>query len=259
MPNNSAGISLAERFVMSSPLQAGAFSAGAGAVNAGAFLACRTFVSHVTGTTTQVGLNAHTPVSVIENGLVIVSFGVGAAIAAVWIGRAPKQRMHAPLAFVSVALAVLAVLGAVGAFGPFGAEPETARELSLVYGLSSVMGLFNATITLATKGRTRVTHLSGAATDLPVLLARAATAKGPFARRAFLQRALGPGAALGGFLLGAIVMVQVAGVGSYLAFLFPAALVVVGLMLKAPEKRGVESESPRSRRGVDEAPISQIS
>jgi uncharacterized membrane protein YoaK (UPF0700 family) len=244
---------------MTSPLQVGAFAAGAGAVNAGAFLACRTFVSHVTGTTTQVGLNAHTPVSVIEDGLVIVSFGVGAAIAAMWIGHAPKKHMHGPLGFVAASLCALAVIGALGGFGPFGAEPETARELSLVYALSAVMGLFNATVSLVTKGRTRVTHLSGAATDLPVLLARALTAKGSFARRAFLQRALGPGAALGGFLLGAIVMVQVAGLGSYLAFFFPAAMVVVGLSFKANQAPHLESRSPRSRRGADEAPVSQVS
>ena len=85
----------------------------------------------------------------------------------------------------------------------------------------------NATVTTSTE--LRATHMTGQANDFGVHLA-VAWASGGSERRAALRLAAVRGGKLVCFSLGALIMIPVVQSFGYLAFLLPAALVVVAML-----------------------------
>jgi len=209
-----------------------AFSGGA--VNAGAFLACQRFVSHVTGTATRLGLDVGLWELMLDYGIVIACFVAGAMASVVALdgryhrGKTPAYAL--PLVIVSAILVMVAMAGSVGIFGPFGQTVEEPADFALLSLLGFAMGLQNAAVATTTGLAIRTTHMTGPATDLGVHLATSLFAEGE-ARRAALRGAALRAGKITAFVLGAVAMVPVAHAGGYLAFLVPAAIVLIAAAL----------------------------
>ncbi len=209
-------------------------SMSAGAVNAGGFLACRRFVSHVTGTATMISINAHLRELVFDLGLVMASFIVGAAVSVLALqGRKRKGQEpwhHAPLIAVSSILALVAALGMMGVFGPFGGNVQSTADVVLLSMLSFSMGLQNASVATLTGFMVRTTHLTGPASDLGVYLGTAMVTVGT--DRGLALRAAGLRAMkIAAFIGGAAAMVPAARALGFGAFIFPAMTVLLATAL----------------------------
>jgi uncharacterized membrane protein YoaK (UPF0700 family) len=200
----------------------------AGAVNAGAFLACERFVTHVTGTSTQLGLDVGQWWLVVDYAIVLACFIAGAMTSALAIeGRHHRGRrpLHAaPLLTVAVLLAAVALAGDAGVFGPFGGTVEEPADFLLLSVLSFAMGLQNAAVATCTGMLVRTTHMTGPATDLGVHLATGLFTTGETRRTALANAALRAGK-IASFVAGAVVMLPVVHSFGYVAFLVPAAIV----------------------------------
>lgn len=150
----------------------------AGFINAGGFLACHRFVSHVTGYGTQVGLNFT------EEGFWIalemmfapISFIGGAAFSAFLIDRPYYQNREAQvgtsLIAQSLLLILVFVLGEMGIFGEFGEPVVLQRDFALLFILCFICGSQNAAFACLTNGQIRTTHMTGLSTDLGMNLVR---------------------------------------------------------------------------------------
>lgn len=158
------------------------FSLAAGTVNGGALMACRSFVTHVTGTITNLGIDASNPGLAAEYALVFGGFFTGAMGAVLIIETLPARRreLHAiPLLIVFGILLVVAIGGQAGHFGPFGAmNVETPGAFALLTLLAGAMGLQNAAIAQTTRNAIRTTHLTGPTTDLAASLVRSVLGRG---------------------------------------------------------------------------------
>lgn len=150
----------------------------AGAINAGGFLACHSFVSHVTGVGTGLGISlaSRDLVTAVELLAIPGSFCLGAMLSA-WLIDRRRIKGEAPMYVSSMAilfgvLAVAQALGLYGVFGPFGEPFRQARDVALLSLLCFACGQQNATIVSATQGMIRTTHLTGILTDLGINLVK---------------------------------------------------------------------------------------
>ena len=207
----------------------------AGAVNAGALLACQRFVSHVTGTVTTIGVDlGRWWWLAAEYAVVLGCFVVGAAASVLAIELRLRHRRHplhhAPLVVVALVLAAAAVAGRFGAFGAFGGTIEEAPDFVLLAVLGFAMGLQNATVATSTGLAIRTTHMTGPATDFGVGLGTAFVARGE--ERANMLRAAGMrGGKILAFALGGVAMVPLTSSADWLAFLLPAVSVLTATAL----------------------------
>ncbi len=212
------------------------FSLTAGCVNAGAFLACRNFVSHVTGMVTSLSLDVPRPPLAFEYALVLAAFVVGAAVAALAAETWRERRQAAfvlPIMLSFVALLGVALAGRAGLFGAFGAptsETGGPASFALLGALAAAMGLLNASVALATSNAVRSTHMTGPATDLAANLVRAALGSGEASARELRWASL-RAAKLVAFAVGGAVAAACAGRLHYDVFLLAAAVLVVALGL----------------------------
>jgi uncharacterized membrane protein YoaK (UPF0700 family) len=209
-------------------------SLAAGAVNAGAFLACQRFVTHVTGTATLIGLDISSFWLMLDYAIVVGCFIMGAAFAVLLIeGRARlrgKPWHAAPLIAVTAVLGAVAVAGHVGRFGPFGGEVEQVADFALLATLGFAMGMQNATVATSTGMLIRTTHLTGPATDLGVHLALSCITTGEARRSAIKGAALRAGKIVS-FVIGAALMVPAVRAFAWLAFLLPTLAVAIATVL----------------------------
>jgi uncharacterized membrane protein YoaK (UPF0700 family) len=206
----------------------------AGSVNAGAFMACQRFVTHVTGLTTQLGMDAGLLRLMAEYGVVVLCFIAGAMASVLFLqGRAErgKQPLHAlPLVLVSLVLAGVALAGNAGVFGVFGATVEQPSDFLLLSLLSFAMGLQNATVATSTGLAVRTTHMTGPASDLGVHLGTAYFTRGE-ARRSALRGAALRAGKITAFASGAAMMVPIVHASGYLAFLIPGTIILTATAL----------------------------
>jgi uncharacterized membrane protein YoaK (UPF0700 family) len=208
------------------------FSLAAGSVNAAAFMACRSFVTHMTGTVTSLGLDATNPRLATEYGLVFGAFVAGAMLAVLMVETLPAHRrelMAIPFLIVFAVLLATALAGQAGAFGPFGAaNTETTGAFALLVLLAAAMGIQNAAVAATTNNGVRTTHLTGPATDLAASLVRAALGRGlGTAREA--RWALVRAVKIAAFAIGAALSAKYAAQLEYHVFAVPAALVILAL------------------------------
>lgn len=167
----------------------------AGFMNAGGYLACHRFVSHVTGYGTQVGIvfGLGQTLRAMELGLAPAMFIAGAACAG-WLvdreilsGREP--RLLAGI-FIMATMNLAVYLGGVwGVFGPFGEPLELQRDFLLLFFLCFACGLQNGLFTGLTKGQVRTTHITGPSTDIGLGLAKVASLGRDDPRRAEVKAA----------------------------------------------------------------------
>jgi uncharacterized membrane protein YoaK (UPF0700 family) len=204
----------------------------AGAVNVIAFVACSRFVSHVTGSVAQLGMDIGE--LAVDYAVVVGCFVAGAMSAAALVeGRSHRHKrplFAVPLLIVSAILTSIASAGGAGMFGPFGGSIESARDLPFVLLLAFAMGLQNGAVASSTGQVVRTTHMTGPATDLGLHLTTAFYAQGN-ARLASLRHAGLRAAKIVAFGAGAAAGAVLAGPLGYAAFFVPAALVLVATAL----------------------------
>ena len=115
----------------------------AGAVNAGAFLACRRFVTHVTGTVSLLGMDSGAWGLMLDYAVVLACFIAGAMASVLAIdgryhrGLAPLYAL--PLVIVAGLLSLVSLLGAQGLFGRFGGSVESLPDFAMLSLLSFAM------------------------------------------------------------------------------------------------------------------------
>lgn len=209
-----------------------AFSAGS--VNAIAFFACARFVTHVTGTTTRIGMDAGSITLALDYLVVLLCFVAGAMTAAAMLdGRhhSNKRPLYAlPLVIVAAVLASVAAAGSLGVFGPFAGSVEGPRDFAFLSILAFAMGLQNAAVATSTGLVVRTTHMTGPATDLGVHLATALYAAGDVRKTALRHAAL-RGGKIVSFTVGGAAGAVLASTLAYAAFFVPAAVVVAATAL----------------------------
>jgi uncharacterized membrane protein YoaK (UPF0700 family) len=152
----------------------------AGSVNAGGYLACHRFVSHVTGFATLAGVS-------IENRdwfealaclAIPLYFLLGAMLSAYLTEKKMAVKVHgeryAPVMWiVALLMGAVAAGGHSGFFGSFGGTPYIKHNFILLAALCGACGLQNAAITSASGATIRTTHMTGLTTDLGLGLIRA--------------------------------------------------------------------------------------
>lgn len=215
----------------------------AGAVNAGAFVACERFVSHMTGVVSRIGLDRGAWALLLEYTLVLVSFIAGAMASVLAIqARAirGKRPLHAfPLFMVAIILAAVGFAGHLGAFGSIGEPVEEVTDFAFLCVLAFAMGLMNASVATSTALSVRTTHMTGPATDFGVHIATAWLTTGE-ERKSALRLAALRGGKVVSFCLGAVLMVPAMRAFGYLAFAAPAGLVLVATVRSFSSRRDTD-------------------
>jgi uncharacterized membrane protein YoaK (UPF0700 family) len=150
----------------------------AGAINAGAFIGCHRFVSHVTGFATLVGTEIARSRFDAALGMATVPlfFLVGAMISAYFVDKRVAAHQKPQYTFLVFTIAVLMMVASFGGlngwFGAFNTPTETEPNYSLLAILCLTCGIQNASTSAASKSVVRTTHLSGLTTDLGIGLMR---------------------------------------------------------------------------------------
>ncbi|HMN68421.1 MAG TPA: YoaK family protein [Bdellovibrionales bacterium] len=150
----------------------------AGLLNIGGFMACHSFVSHVTGFATLFGIEAGGGNYLHAIGLLLVPlfFLLGAMISAFLVdvrlkmGRKPKYYIVFGVIFFLIL--VVEIAGFNGAWGKFGEPLAFTRDYVLLSLLCMICGVQNATVSLVSRSVVRTTHLTGITTDLGIGLMR---------------------------------------------------------------------------------------
>lgn len=151
-----------------------ALAAQAGFVNAGGFLACARFVSHMTGFGTQVGISLSQLdyLTSIELFCAPASFLFGAMASGVLIDRSlmfnRKPRYLSVMFGIFLIFLVVTAGGALGSFGDFGEPLVLTRDFELLSLLCFACGLQNACFGSLSRGQIRTTHMTGILTDIGV-------------------------------------------------------------------------------------------
>jgi hypothetical protein len=209
------------------------FSLTAGYVNAGAFMACRNVVTHITGLVTRSAIGAPDETFPFESLILVLAFLVGAILAvltAETLRTRPRAAFAVPISFVILVLLSIGWAGA-SAFGSFGASANVGTGAQALPALLAVaMGSLNAAVGAATSNAIRTTHLTGPATDLAGNLVRAALFSGTAGGRE-LRWALLRATKIVAFGAGGFLAAQHAAHLAYGTFVVGAALLAIATCL----------------------------
>ena len=150
----------------------------AGFLNAGGFLACHRFVSHMTGFGTQIGVSVGFKEYLIAAEMVLapISFIAGSGFAAYLIDRKIDKNSEPRLLqgiLIMIFLNLSVFLGGItGFFGVFGEPLLLQRDFLLLFILTFICGLQNGLFVSLTSGQIRTTHITGLSTDIGLNLVR---------------------------------------------------------------------------------------
>lgn len=203
----------------------------AGNVNAGGYLACHRFVTHVTGFATLVGVDvAHQR---FDQAIGIFSvpfyFLLGVICSAFLVDRRIHQgkrpRYDWVMFLVFLCLTAAGIAGSLETFGQFGQVLLLKQDYFLLALLCAASGLQNAAITSASGATVRTTHLTGITTDLGIGLVRVwyTDPKSKTRQRTVRNNWLRAGSItsfLGGSIVGAFLFLHL----HYQGFLLPAGI-----------------------------------
>ena len=227
------------------------FAFAAGAVNGSALLACQTYVTHVTGTVTRIGMEIAHLQPLLDFALVLGCFIGGAMLSGLLInGRAHRDKRPlygAPLWIAFLVVLFTAVGGHLGLLGRFGGEVDQPIDFVLLSILSFAMGLQNAAVATSTGLLVRTTHLTGPATDLGIHLVELMFVKDDALALAKRHAALRAGK-IAAFALGAGAAVPLARHAGFLVFLLPAGMMLAAIGLSFMPGR-VADEPPLDSTG----------
>jgi len=155
----------------------------AGLLNMGGFMACHSFISHVTGFATLFGFQLNQGNIRHALGILMVPFFflLGSMLSGwlvdlrIKLHKKPKYYLVFGLMFLL--LLMIVVGGFNGFFGRFGSPLDETREYSLLAMLCLVCGIQNGTVSLVSRSVVRTTHLTGITTDLGIGLVRVMNAR----------------------------------------------------------------------------------
>lgn len=202
-----------------------------GDVNAGGFMACGRFVSHVTGFATWFGIDAAAGDGTAALSMLSVPafFLLGVMISAYFtdtqISRGGKPRFASMMVGAAFLLIAAAGGGYYDLFGVFGTAFRLESDYFLLVILCTASGILNATITTASKGVMRSTHLTGTTTDLGIGLVRAYFGP-PSGREGENYRNLLRVGTIAAFALGSLVGAVMFRQLYYVGFILPAVLLL---------------------------------
>lgn len=149
-----------------------------GFMNAGGFLACQRFVSHMTGygTYVGVGLGRKEYQNAFEMAMAPLFFLAGAAYAGWLVDRRMILREEPKIVTGITAMAILNMVIYIceisGILGEFGEPLIFQRDFMLLFCLCFACGLQNGLFSGITKGAVRTTHLTGPMTDIGLNLTK---------------------------------------------------------------------------------------
>ncbi len=202
-----------------------------GDVNAGGFMACGRFVSHVTGFATWFGIDAaegdwKDAVSMLSvPGFFLLGVMISAYFTDTQISRGGKPRFSVMMTCAAGLMVAAAACGHFDVFGVFGTSFRLESDYFLLVLLCTASGIMNATITTASKGVMRSTHLTGTTTDLGIGLVRAYFGPATGREGENYRNALRIGTVVAfaaGSLVGAVMFRQL----YYVGFVLPAVLLL---------------------------------
>ncbi len=201
----------------------------AGYVNVGAFVVSGNFVSHVTGTSSQIGMNIATSnwILFFEFLLVLVCFIIGAAFSGHYVGRAMLEKREPDyvrvLATKSLAFAAVLYLSHDFLFHDVTHIGILNIEFTLLSLLSFCCGVQNSTCALSTAGFLKPTHMTGLSTDLGMNLAKmyALRKKSPTKFKKEFEKNMLRIGILGSFILGGVISMIIFRTNGSWGFLFP--------------------------------------
>lgn len=204
----------------------------AGSINAGGYLACHRFVSHVTGFATLSGIAIEQFHFLEALGMFIIPlfFLLGVIVSGYLTEKQFAHKLHgekyAPvMQIVAILLGIVVIGGYFNFFGDFGKSADLRHDFILLACLCGACGLQNGAITTASGSTIRTTHLTGLTTDLGIGLVRAEFKDLPdqekkIERKSNLLRA----ATILSFTIGSIVGAFVFAKFKYMGFMFPMAI-----------------------------------
>jgi uncharacterized membrane protein YoaK (UPF0700 family) len=239
----------------------------AGNVNAGGFLACSRFVTHVTGFATLFGIDAAYGRYDQAFGILSVPlfFLLGVMISAYLVDR-PIQKGQRPhytmaMAVVAACLFLCALAGNLQLFGRFDTVLRLKQDYFLLALLCMASGVQNAAISTASGSTVRTTHLTGITTDLGIGLIRAMTTAKDAAQYAREMQAnrlrLGTiGSYAAGSLVGAALFIRF----EYLGFLLPCSIAIWAMRVALQDHAALEKISFKdlAPRDAPPAPVRDI-
>lgn len=150
----------------------------AGLLNSGGFMAFHSFVSHVTGYATLFGVEYGKGNLGHAAGLLVVPvwFLAGAVVSGflvdVRLQMGKKPRYYIVFGVLFALILIVEISGFNRVWGEFGQPLSGPRDYGLLYILSLICGLQNATVSLVSRSVVRTTHLTGVTTDLGIGIAR---------------------------------------------------------------------------------------
>lgn len=216
----------------------------AGNVNAGGFLACGRFVSHVTGFATLAGVDWAQGHYASGVGMTAVPmfFLSGVMFSAYVVHRrnhrGKKYGYSIVMALVTLCLALVTVGGVRDWFSTFGGMSlYMKRDFWLLSLLCMASGLQNAAISTSSGYTVRTTHLTGVTTDFGIGIMRLLDLKRGTEQYAFEMKAniLRAGTIFSfmlGSFLGALLFLKV----SYFGFALPTALAIYATVVSLFEQ-----------------------
>lgn len=139
----------------------------AGYINVGGFMIFGNFVSHVTGTSSQIGMGLAGVnfEQIITFFTVLISFITGAAFAGHYIGRKELEGSEPRYLFVTgVKALIFFMVLAISEY--FYGDISYPVKLVLILLLSLACGIQNSTCAQATNGFLKPTHMTGLSTDI---------------------------------------------------------------------------------------------
>lgn len=225
----------------------------AGNINAGGFLACSRFVTHVTGFATLAGIdfaggNIQAGIGMLA---VPLFFLFGVMVSAYEIDRklneGAKPRYALVMGLVTLCLAAVTLAGHYRFFGVFGEASTLRRDFIFMALLCMASGLTNAAITTSTGAFVRVTHLTGVTTDLGIGVMRVLAMDPNHSdyrteKMANVYRAGNILSFTAGSFVGAILFLRI----DYLGFALPALIALYAMKLAGSSAESVQSGPRRA-------------
>lgn len=222
----------------------------AGNVNAGGFMACGRFVTHVTGFATLFGVDLARGDWQAGIGIMSVPlyFLVGTMVSAYLIDRRLHEgkRPAYPLVMGLVTICLLLVTfgGYFSLFGIFGQGVDLRKDYILLALLCGASGLQNAAVTTSSGSVVRTTHLTGITTDLGIGIMR--TLFSSVRKKDHLREVRANwlrGITVLSFILGSVAGAFLFVTYNYLGFLLPASIAFYAMLVTWLARKSVRMPS----------------
>ncbi len=216
----------------------------AGYINVGGFLIFGNFVSHVTGTSSQIGMvvaNLDT-VQLLTFVSILVAFISGAAFSGHMIGRKIEENKEPHYTLVTAIKSFL--FGIVLILSEFHLDDPTIEiKLAIIFLLSFCCGVQNSTCSIATNGFLKPTHMTGLSTDIGIHLTKIFAWKNSDKNKfntELLKNKLRL-SILGFFIFGGAIALMIFSANGHYGFLFPfvssLCLLIVSILADLKNKR----------------------